>query len=76
MDVAHTFRADEPEECVILLLKSFIITYPFLTLTSMEKYKNWFYNLEHEDLMTVYKFYKAQLQLIAYTRGNVLTFLD
>ncbi len=66
IDVAHELKMDNPEECQFLFWRSLFSYHVFLRLDTCWELKEWFYNLNHEELLEIYHFYKIQLQCIGH----------
>ncbi|MCI5125365.1 MAG: sulfotransferase [Candidatus Electrothrix sp. AR5] len=60
INILHSAYVLQPEECFLLLDKSFISP-QFHVLFDLPNYYNW---VEQQDMTTVYRYYKKQLQIL------------
>ena len=73
LDAVHHTRAEEPEECISLQLRTLVSEY-FLLWGDLPEYREWLLTREKPTFVEAYRFYRQQLQLLQWQRpaGNWL----
>jgi hypothetical protein len=72
-DAVHYTRAEEPEECMSLQLRT-LVSWSFLLWGDIAEYRQWLLTREKSTFVEAYRFYRQQLQLLQWQRpaGNWL----
>lgn len=66
-DAVHHTRAEEPEECMSLQLRTLVSWY-FLLWGDLPEYREWLLSREKRTFVEAYRFYRQQLQLLQWQR--------
>jgi hypothetical protein len=66
-DAVHRTRAEEPEECMSLQLRTLVSWY-FLLWGDLTEYREWLLSREKPTFVQAYRFYRQQLQLLQWQR--------
>ena len=66
-DAVHHTRAEEPEECMSLQLRTLVSWY-FLLWGDLPEYREWLLTREKPTFVEAYRFYRQQLQLLQWQR--------
>jgi hypothetical protein len=66
LDKKHYIRADTPEECVVLLAASFV-SLMYFAMAPLYNYADWYMK---QDLVTPYREYRSQLDLLQQAAPN------
>jgi len=69
MQEAHPLKADDPEECYLLLERVFNQPVSCIFL-DLPKYQEWLLNRKHQDLVSDYRYYLKQLQILQWKDEN------
>ena len=67
IDAVHRTRAEEPEECISLQLRTLVSWY-YLLWGELEEYWEWLLSREKSTFVEAYRFYRQQLQLLQWQR--------
>ena len=70
LDKCHEVRVDNPEECYVMFMRSFLVYHLFVCMPEMAAVADWFYSRSLDYMKRVYRFYKWQLQLLGYDHGT------
>ena len=66
IDQVHELSPDNPEECIFMLVRGFLMYHHFLRLKGFRKFADWFYGLKREAIGRMYELHERQLQLLGY----------